>query len=86
MGAWGVKDNWKRRNSRNILLCVITLSRGMKDAPIRAPKFLGAMMRNLLVVMSCHDLGGLLRLADRYVILRPPKRNRIAEKQALRTG
>jgi hypothetical protein len=53
MGACGVKDNSKGRNRGYILLCVITLSRGMKDAPIRAPKFLGAMMRNLLVVMSC---------------------------------
>jgi hypothetical protein len=57
LGVCGVKDNSKRRKTGKILLCVITLSRGMRHALIRAPKFLGAMVWNLLLVMSCPWLG-----------------------------
>jgi hypothetical protein len=57
VGLGDVKQSSKQRESRNIPLCVITLSRGIRDAPIRSLKLHEAVIPNLFVVMSCLWLG-----------------------------
>jgi hypothetical protein len=51
-GGGGREEYSKQGKRGKVFWCVITLSRGMRDAQIRSSMLLGAAMRSYLVAMS----------------------------------